>query len=503
MNSLLAISNINKNYPGVQALKDVTFDIKAGEVHALVGENGAGKSTLIKILAGVIKADSGKIFVEGKEKEINDPLSAMKLGIAVTYQELSLFPNLTVAENIVIENNLEKSKKIVNWRFIKKKAQETLDKLGVDIDINIRLRYLSIGNQNLIAIARAIVHSAKILILDEPTASLASKEVSALFNIIHILQAQGMGILFVSHRLDEVFNISDRTTILRDGKNVGCHITKELKEEQLISKMVGRKIHFKHYNFREGRESILKVHKLTKANNFQDISFELRKGEILGITGLVGSGRTEVAQAIFGNNIPDSGDIYLKGKKISVTTTKKSMNNGIAYIPESRLTQGLILDKTMVENIAITTLEKLTGKFNIINQKKQHAMSKDWISKLNIKPPYPYMKIDNFSGGNQQKVVIAKWLSYKPDLLIVDEPTHGIDIVAKNEIQKLLRELSDTGIGVIMISSELPEIMAISDRILVMRRGRIAGEFKNFDASQEKIMNIALKGKKDEYSEYL
>lgn len=494
MEPLVRLDGISKFYPGVTALSEVSFDIQCGEVQALVGENGAGKSTLIKILAGVIQPDEGELFIDGESKNFSHPLESMRTGVAVTYQDLSLFPNLTVAENIAIALSLEKNNKIIDWKNIRKTAREALKNLDERIDINMRLRHLSIGNQNLVAIARAIAHSAKILILDEPTASLAHEEVKSLFRIINMLKKQGMGILFVSHRLDEVFNISDRTTILRDGHYVGTYQTDSLKEEELISAMVGRKIHFTRYEHRNGGDTILKVDHLGKANNFLDISFRLQKGEILGITGLVGAGRTELAQALFGNNSPDSGEIYLHGQKLDLKSTEDAMKRGIAYIPESRHTQGLILGKTLTDNIVATILNRLVNRFKIIDRKKQRETVNTWIKKLNIKPAFPDMLIDQFSGGNQQKAVIAKWLAYKPVLLIVDEPTHGIDIGAKSEIHKLLRDLSEEGIGIIMISSELPEILAVSDRILVMRRGRLVGEFSSESVDQEKIMNLALKG---------
>ncbi len=496
MSSLVRVEGISKFYTGVNALDNVGFEIKKGEVHALVGENGAGKSTLIKILSGVIQPNCGNIYVEDKPHVFNHPLEAMRNGIAVTYQDLSLFWNLTVAENIAISSVIEEGQRIIDWPKIRKQARNALDQLGVALDLDMRLQYLSIGNQNLVAIARAIVHSAKVLILDEPTASLSNEEVKSLFRIIEMLKKQGMGILFVSHRLGEVFKISDRTTVFRDGKFINTFDTSELSEEELIAAMVGRKIHFLQYAFREGGEDLLKVEKLTKENNYKDISFKLKRGEILGFTGLVGAGRTEMALSLFGATSPDSGEIYLNNKKLELKSTEDAMKCGIAYIPESRHTHGLVEGKTLTENITTTVLKRITNRLNIINRKKQNDIAKEWIDKLNIRPAYPKMMIDQFSGGNQQKAVIAKWLAYNPTLLIVDEPTHGIDVGAKSEIHKLLRDLAANGMGIIIISSDLPEVLAVSDRILVMRRGRLVGEFKSTEADQEKIMNIALKGKK-------
>ena len=492
MKTLVEIKGLTKTYPGVQALDDVSFSIKEKEVHALVGENGAGKSTVIKILAGVAQPNGGTISIDGEEQRFHHPLDALKKGVAVTYQDLSLFPNLSVAENIGISRVLEEGGLTVDWSEMRGIAKEALDELNVDLDLDRKLRYLSIGSQNLVAIARAIVHDAKVLILDEPTASLAREDIDALFKIINMLKDRGMGILFVSHKLDEVFTIGDRVTVLRDGKHVSTTPRDELTEEQLVSDMVGRPIRFTRYESRPAGEVLLELNNLSKKNNFKDVSFSLGKGEILGITGLVGSGRSELAQAIFGKNEPDSGEIKLLDKSVWFTSTEEAMKHGIAYIPESRHTQGLILGKTLTDNVTATILKRITTALGLIDRDKQKSTVQEWIEKLRIKPAYPQMVIDQFSGGNQQKAVIAKWLAYDPTILIVDEPTHGIDIGAKTEIHKLLRDLSESGIGVIMISSELPEVLAVSDRILVMRRGRIAGEFKADSVEQQEVMNIAL-----------
>lgn len=492
MKTLVEIKGLTKTYPGVQALDDVSFSIKENEVHALVGENGAGKSTVIKILAGVVQPDGGTISIDEEVQRFHHPLDALKKGVAVTYQDLSLFPNLSVAENIGISRVLEEGGVTVDWNEMHRIAKEALEELNVEMDLDRKLRYLSIGSQNLVAIARAMVHDAKVLILDEPTASLAREDIDALFKIINMLKDRGMGVLFVSHKLDEVFTIGDRVTVLRDGKHVSTTPRDELTEEQLVSDMVGRPIRFTRYESRPAGEVLLEVNNLSKKNNFKEISFALGKGEILGITGLVGAGRSELAQAIFGNNEPDSGEITLLGERVWFSSTEAAMQHGIAYIPESRHTQGLILGKTLTENVTATILRRITTSLGLIDREKQKNTVEEWIDKLKIKPAYPHMMIDQFSGGNQQKSVIAKWLAYNPSILIVDEPTHGIDIGAKAEIHKLLRDLSEEGIGVIMISSELPEVLAVSDRILVMRRGRIAGEFKADSVEQQEIMNIAL-----------
>lgn len=483
---------MTKQYPGVIALDDVQLEVQPGEVHALLGENGAGKSTLIKILAGVTEPDTGTIELAGTEVSFKHPLEAVVNGIAVTYQDLSLFPNLSVAENIAISKTLEKGDVHVTWREIKRVAQEALEELGVEVDVSQRLGYLSIGTQTLIAIARAIVHDAKLMILDEPTASLAREEIRALFRVVRLLRQRGLGILFVSHKLDEVYEIADRITVLRDGKYVGTYETESLSEEDLISHMVGRPVRFTRYPSRTGEQVLLSVRGLTKRHNFADVSFDLRRGEILGFTGLVGAGRSELMQALFGTNKPDSGEIWIDGERVQISSSHEAMKLGLAYIPESRHEMGLILGKSLSENVSVTILDRVVNRLRLINEKERQDRVKKWIDQLNIRPNYPNMLIDQFSGGNQQKAVIAKWLAYNPKLLIVDEPTHGIDVGAKAEIHKLLRELSEQGIGVIVVSSELPEVIAVSDRIEVMRRGRIVGEFTGEDVEQEQIMNLAI-----------
>lgn len=492
MERLIEIKKLTKIYPGVRALDDVSFTINKGEVHALVGENGAGKSTLIKILAGVITPDEGEILIDGKVESFSHPLEALQKGIAVTFQDLSLFPNLSVAENISISRKIEEGDMVLDWSEMKRIARKAIDELGVKLDINKKLGYLSIGNQQLVAIARALIHDAKLLILDEPTASLAKEDINALFRVVNLLKKRGMSILFVSHKLDEIFEISDRISVLRDGKYIGTYPKEEITEDELISYMVGRKVRYTRYDKRERQEPLLEVKNLSKKNNFKDISFTLNRGEILGITGLVGAGRTEVAQAIFGNNVPDSGEIYLEGKRINNDSTSKALKTGIAYVPESRQTQGLVLGKSLADNITVTILDRITNGLNLLDKRLKTGIVREWIDKLNIKPAYPDMQIDQFSGGNQQKAVIAKWLAYNPKVLIVDEPTQGIDIGAKSEIHKLLRDLAEEGMGIIVISSELPEVLAICDRILVMRRGRIAGEFTGDDVTQEELLNKAI-----------
>ena len=489
----IKLSNVSKTFPGVKALDGIELEIKYGEVHALVGENGAGKSTLIKILAGTYQPDEGALIeIEGEKISGMTPMEAIRRGIIVIYQDFSLFPNLTVAENISISNQLEKKGKPVDWKEMRETAKQALSALGVDIDTDTVLENLSIAKQQLVAISRALACKAKLIIMDEPTSTLSGGEVELLFTIIKNLQARGISILFVSHKLEELFKVCSIFTVIRDGQYIGTYPKEEMDNEKLIKLMVGRKVEFNHQSAKQIGEAVLEVKNLSKEGNFKDISFVLHKGEILGITGLVGAGRTEIIQAICGIACADSGEIYIKGKKVLIRSMEEAVKYGISYVPESRLTEGLILTKSVEDNIAITVLKRLRGKNRLISRKKKEDLAKEWIEKLNIKPGYPDMEAQKLSGGNQQKIVVAKWLASEPSILIVDEPTNGIDVGAKSEIHDLLRKLSDQGMGIIMVSSELTEILSISDRVLVVRRGRINGRFDGTEACQTTIMNAAI-----------
>ena len=489
----LHLENISKTFPGVKALDGINLEIKKGEIHALVGENGAGKSTLIKILSGNYQPDPGaKIIIDGEVCVNLTPMSAISKGIIVIYQDFSLFPTLTVAENISISGQLSKKGKPISWKQMKAQAQKAIDDLGVDIDINDNLESLSMARQQLVAIARALACDAKLIVMDEPTSTLSSGEVELLFEIIKKLQNKGISVLFVSHKLEELFRISSIFTVIRDGQYIGTYPREEMDNDKLISLMVGRKVEFVHRGAEKIGETVLEVKNLSKFGNFKDVSFELHKGEIIGITGLVGAGRTEVIQAICGIDKADSGEILIDGKKVSINSMGDAVKNGIGYVPESRLTEGLVLTKSASDNITITYLDKLKNKAGLISLKKKDKSAEEWIEKLNIKPGYADMAAQKFSGGNQQRIVIAKWLATDPKILIVDEPTNGIDVGAKDEIHKLLRELASNGMGIIMISSELPEVLAISDKVLVMRRGRINAVLDGETATQEMIMNAAI-----------
>ncbi|RFU65184.1 sugar ABC transporter ATP-binding protein [Peribacillus glennii] len=496
---LLQMNHISKTFPGVKALDNVMLEVKPGEVHALIGENGAGKSTLIKILAGIYAPDPGaEFYFEGKEAGIHKPIDATLKGISIIYQDLSLFPNLSVAENIYMgRESTSKSWKKIDWKKIEETAEKALKELDVQVDLNMPVEKLSIAQQQLIEIARALAFDAKLIVMDEPTSSLSAGEVEKLYKVINDLKRKGIAIIFVSHKLKELFTVSDRFTVLRDGKFVGTYETNDLDEDKLITLMVGRQVLYeKNQGIIKAGNTIFEVKGLSKEGNFRDISFELKQGEVLGITGLVGSGRTELAQAIFGVNRPFTGEIKINGETVKVRSSEDAVKKGIAYIPESRKTQGLILQQSIINNISLPVLKTLRNALGLINRKKETALADHYVETLDVRPALPKMEAGQLSGGNQQKVVIGKWLSTKPKILIIDEPTNGIDIGAKTEIHKLLRKLASEGMGVIVISSELPEVLAVSDRILVMRHGKIAGELSINEATQENIMNYALLGSK-------
>ena len=489
----LRLHNVSKTFPGVKALSGINFDVRLGEVHALIGENGAGKSTLIKVLAGVYKPDpGGTIEVAGDTLSSLSTRESMRRGIIAIYQDFSLFPTLTVKENISFSEQIEKGRPLVNWKEVDSTARKAIKSLGVDIDLNLRAGVLSTAKQQLVAIARALVYDARLLIMDEPTSALSSGEVEAMFKIVNMLRDRGMAIIFISHKLDELFRIADRMTVLRDGQWIGTAPTSEMDRKRLISMMVGREISDERLSGKQPGEVILEVKNISKQGNYRDVSFDVRYGEVLGITGLVGAGRTETVRTLFGLNEPDSGEVWLEGKKINPKSPAEAEELGIAFVPESRQTEGLILQQNAENNITLPILRSFANRLCSIDFRARRVSAMKMIQQLNVKPPYPDMETAKFSGGNQQKIVVAKWLATKPKVLIVDEPTNGIDVGAKREIHRLLRSLADEGIAVIMVSSELPEILAISDRVLVMRRGRIAGEFDGATATQEKLMEHAV-----------
>ena len=487
--SFVILKNITKRYEGVLALNNVDFDIKRGEVHCLVGENGSGKSTLVKIMTGVISPEPGAEIVIGGEKiDRLTPFDAFKRGIHVVHQDLSLFPNLSVAENICAHFYIEKGNTIVNWKRIRDVAYKTIKSLGVDLDPYSEVERLSVADQQLVAICRAMASEAKVIILDEPTSSLTSKEVNRLFELIRSLTAKGIGILFISHRLDEILEIGDRITIFRNGNKIGTFPKEEMDKRKITTLMTGKEPRpVKPRVLGPNKKEVLRVEHLTKRGEYEDITFSLYEGEILGIIGPRGAGRTEIALSIFGLNPPDSGKIYLYGDLTNFRSNRESIKAGIGYVPENRLLQGLVLDHSIENNIAITNLEKILGLLNLINQAKKTALAKKAVTTFDIKTINTFVPVKTLSGGNQQKVVLAKWILTTPKILILDSPTNGVDVGAKESIHNLIKELSEKGISIIMISDEETEIMQNCTRTLIMRDGHIIGDFPIDKITEEEL----------------
>ncbi|PMQ01961.1 MAG: D-xylose ABC transporter ATP-binding protein [Dictyoglomus sp. NZ13-RE01] len=489
------MEGIEKSFPGVHALRNARFELRSGEVHALVGENGAGKSTLMKILTGVYRKDGGRIIYKGKEVEIPNPRVAQEMGISIVYQDLNLMPHLTVAQNIFIGRE-PRNKKIpffIDEEEINRRTKELLDTLHMNIDPKAKVADLTVGKQQMVEIAKALSYNAEVIIFDEPTAALSISETEELFNIIRKLKSQGIGIIYISHRLEELKEIADRVTVMRDGQYIGTVKMSETTIDEIISMMVGREIYetLKEKEVEEDAEVVLEVKNLSRGREIKNVSFKLRKGEILGFSGLVGAGRTEVARAIFGADPFDSGEIYVKGRKVHIKSPTDAIKNGIAYLSEDRKRFGLMLDLDVEANITLPSLKEFLNFLLFLNKKKAEMVCKEYVEKLRIRTPSLRQKVKNLSGGNQQKVILAKWLLKNCDILIFDEPTRGIDVGAKNEIYKLLNELVKEGKSIIMISSELPEILRMSHRVIVMREGRITGELENKNLTEEIIMRYA------------
>ena len=488
---------LNKTYPGVKALVNASFDLKKGEVHALIGENGAGKSTMIKVLMGIVNKDRGTIIFEKEPVDIKNAREANSLGINAVFQELSLIPTLSVAENIFISREITKANIFLNRKAMEKKARDLLKRYKIDIDPRCLIADLSIAKRQLVEIMKATATEPKILILDEPTSSLTEGEAETLFALIEDLKKEGTGIIYITHRMNEIFKIADRATILRDGANVAELDVANLTMDKVVKHMVGREIEL--YDLESKRKfkpdkdkPILEVQNLSQKNGFSNISLKLYRGEILGIAGLVGSGRTELMQAVFGIERYDSGKIFIEGKPVYIKSVKDALRHKMVMIPESRHQQGLILIHSVADNITLTVLKKLSS-WGFLNKKKIARFADEKVGELSIKTDTRNKIVNFLSGGNQQKVVIAKCLSVEPKILIVDELTRGIDVHSKTEIHKIMRSLSEQGISIILISSEMPELLAHSDRILVMNDNRIIAELQ--DTDQEEIMSIIMKDK--------
>jgi rhamnose transport system ATP-binding protein len=495
---VLALRGVNKSFPGVRALSDVSFDVHAGEVHALLGENGAGKSTLIKIISGVYPPDSGEILVDGKPVQFLSPREAQTQGIATIYQEFSLYPELTVAENIFAGHMPRRFRGLaLDWRRAAKEAAAVLESLDAgDLDVNARVGTLSVGNRQRVEIAKALSRRARILILDEPTAVLTQHDADRLFTIIRRLAAQKVAVIYISHRLVEIFALANRVTVLRDGSLMAIKPVAETKESELIRLMVGRALEEEPVSHAERSVKrgslLLRARNLARRPSLRDASLELYAGEIVGLAGLIGSGRSELAQAIFGVAPPESGTVEVEGQEVKINRPEDAMALGVAYVPEDRQRQGLITAMTVGENIGMTRLGALK-KGPFIDFKAEEVLARDYIDKLRIKTPHARQVVRNLSGGNQQKIVLGKWLATNPRVLIVDEPTRGIDVGARAEIHRLLDTLArERGLAILVISSDLPEIMRLSDRILVMREGLLVAEFQRKGASQEAVITAAL-----------
>ncbi|KHF41669.1 sugar ABC transporter ATP-binding protein [Halalkalibacter okhensis] len=490
---LLEMKGISKSFPGVKALSDVSFELRAGEVHSVLGENGAGKSTLMKILTGIYTKDEGTITYLGKEVDITDTKMAQDAGISMIHQELNLMPDLTVAQNIFIGREPKsKIKFLLDEHELNKRTQKLFDQLNLNLNPKDLIADLTVAKQQMVEIAKALSFNAKILIMDEPTAALTDSEIDTLFEIIERLRSNGVGIVYISHRMEELKRITDRITIMRDGTYIDTVITKDTPIDRIISMMVGREIYDNTKPMVETatEEVVLQARNLNSPL-LKDINFELKKGEILGFAGLMGAGRTEVARAIFGADSLDSGQILIKGKEVKIKSPNDAVSNGIGYISEDRKRYGLMVELDVKANIVIASIKDFLNPIGWARDSKIGNISNEMVKKLAVKTPSIHQQVKFLSGGNQQKVVIAKWLTRDCDILIFDEPTRGIDVGAKGEIYKLINELASQGKAIIMISSELPEVLRMSHRVMVMCEGRITGELSYENATQEAIMNYA------------
>jgi rhamnose transport system ATP-binding protein len=494
---VLEMRHISKQFDMTQALDDVTFSLHPGEIHALVGENGAGKSTLIKIMTGVYRPDQGEILLNGNHIQIHNSLDAQKHGIAAIYQEPMTFPDLNVAENIFISH--EDRGSVVNWNKMVTDAEKILEQLGVKLNPRAQARGLTLAAQQAVEIAKAISLNVQVLIMDEPTASLSVHEVSQLFKLARSLRDKGVAVLFIGHRLEEVLEIADRITVLRDGKLISSAPRAKVTVDTIIRDMVGRNVEeFFNKKAVEKGDLLVSVRNLGRENIFQNVNFDVHRGEILGFAGLIGSRRTDVGLALFGIEPADSGEIVFEGKSRKIGSPQEALSLGIAYATEDRRQLGLTMPMSIASNITLPTLKKYLTKLGLIRQNEEAATAEEYRKKLELRAPSVFSAVENLSGGNQQKVMLSKWLNANPKLLILDEPTRGIDIGAKVEVHHIVNELAAQGLGVILISSDLPEVLGMSDRILVMREGRQMAIFDRAEATEEKIMTAAMGQQREE-----
>ena len=486
---VLILDGITKRFPGVVALDNVRFDVRAGEVHALLGENGAGKSTLMKVLAGVYKAEEGHVYLDGDVCDPNNPLEAKHLGIVLIHQELSLVPEMTVAENIFLGSMPRKWPNRVDWGQLKSHTDQILQKLNSGFSATDKVGDLSIAKQQMVEIARALVFKPKVVVFDEPTASLTEHEKEVLFSIIRALRDQGVGIVYISHRMDEIFEISNRVTVLRDGAYRGTVTTAETDEDAITKLMIGRSLaSVEKVEIGAPGEKLIELQSLTIDGLFHDVSFCVRRGEVVGLSGLVGAGRTEVGETLFGLRKPSSGTIILEGKPVTFASSTEAIAAGISLVPESRKEQGLVLGMSCRDNITLSVIDQVTRLGAFMNGVKETEIWNRYHERLDIRTPSWSRPAGNLSGGNQQKIVIGKWLETKPKLLILDEPTRGIDVGSKSEIHNLIREFARSGYAVLVISSEMPEVIGVSDRILAMYDGRIVRELDAKTATEDELV---------------
>lgn len=484
---ILSLENLSKSFPGVKALDDVSFKIERGTIHALVGENGAGKSTLIKTLAGIYHVDEGRVLLNGKEISFKTPHAAHRAGIGVVHQEIKLAEPLSVAENMFIGNLIYKNG-LVDWKEMRRRAAQIITDLGIDIDANATVESLSVAKKQIVEICKAINLDVKLLIMDEPSATLTDRELEIMFGIVRRLKKEGITVIYISHRLDEVFSLADNVTVLRDGKHVDTLPIGDVNKEKLIAMMVGRELGQEYpKDFIETGEVILEVRNLMRKGVLHDISFTVKRGEVLGISGLVGSGRTELARAILGIDKIDSGEVWVRGKKVRYKSFNQAINDGLGLIPEDRKLQGLIQIFSVKNNICMVSMKKII-RGGVLRKALESRYAEEYAKKLRVVAPSMDTQVQYLSGGNQQKVVIAKWMMQNSEILFLDEPTRGIDVGAKAEIYRLINGLVKEGKTIIMISSEMPEILGMCDRVLVIHEGRLTGDLMRCEASQEKIM---------------
>jgi len=483
--------NVSKSFSGVQALQDVSLTLREGEICCLVGENGSGKSTLIKVIAGVVTPDNGDLVLGGNPYKQLRPIDSIRAGIQVIYQDFSLFPNLTVAENIALSHQVARDSRFVNWSEVYSIARDVAERMEFQVDVRRPVGDLPVADRQLTAIARALLQDARLIIMDEPTTALTQREVGSLFRVIRNLQEQGIAVLFVSHKLDEVLEIADRIIILRNGKKVADGDVSDFDNTKLIYHMTGKHIsddqRMKPVEKHHEREVLLEVRDLGRTGEFSDVSFSLSSGDILGITGLLGSGRTELAMSLFGMKPADRGEILVGGKQVEIHSVQDAMNNGIGYVPEDRLTEGLFFKQSVAKNITISAIDELTSRLNFIDSKKAENEAAKWIEALQIVTPSGAVPVQTLSGGNQQKVVLGKWLATSPHILILNSPTVGVDVGAKAAIHDLIKELAFQGIGVIVISDDIPELVQNCHRVLLMKSGQIAQEFSGSDMTESAL----------------